>query len=96
LLSTDHLNSEVSNSINNGEDHLYEDSPEDELQIESNKQRKSVILHLLSQLKLGMDLSRVVLPTFVLEKRSLLEMYGDFLSHPEMFARLVLLWNLDW
>ncbi|KFP47145.1 Oxysterol-binding protein-related protein 11, partial [Cathartes aura] len=49
------------------------------------EEQRSVILHLLSQLKLGMDLTRVVLPTFILEKRSLLEMYADFMSHPDLF-----------
>lgn len=29
---------------------------------------------------------QVVLPTFILEKRSLLEMYADFMSHPELFV----------
>ncbi|XP_072015596.1 oxysterol-binding protein-related protein 11-like isoform X2 [Amphiura filiformis] len=52
------------------------------------EEHKSVILHLLSQLKLGMDLTRVVLPTFILEKRSLLEMYADFMAHPDMFVRI--------
>lgn len=28
---------------------------------------------------------QVVLPTFILEKRSLLEMYADFMSHPDLF-----------
>ncbi|XP_067116871.1 oxysterol-binding protein-related protein 11-like [Osmerus mordax] len=50
------------------------------------EEERSVILHLLSQLKLGMDLTRVVLPTFILEKRSLLEMYADFMSHPDIFV----------
>lgn len=27
----------------------------------------------------------MVLPTFILEKRSLLEMYADFMSHPDLF-----------
>ncbi|XP_014675045.1 PREDICTED: oxysterol-binding protein-related protein 11-like [Priapulus caudatus] len=49
---------------------------------------KSVILHLLSQLKLGMDLTRVVLPTFILEQRSLLEMFADFMGHPALFLRI--------
>lgn len=48
---------------------------------------KSVILHLLSQLKLGMDLTRVVLPTFILERRSLLEMFADYMAHPDQFLR---------
>ncbi|XP_066431386.1 oxysterol-binding protein-related protein 11 [Eleutherodactylus coqui] len=52
------------------------------------EEQRSVILHLLSQLKLGMDLTRVVLPTFILEKRSLLEMYADFLSHPDLFLSI--------
>ncbi|KAG8432155.1 hypothetical protein GDO86_016697 [Hymenochirus boettgeri] len=52
------------------------------------EEQRSIILHLLSQLKLGMDLTRVVLPTFILEKRSLLEMYADFLSHPDLFLSI--------
>ncbi|XP_047191098.1 oxysterol-binding protein-related protein 10-like isoform X2 [Scophthalmus maximus] len=50
--------------------------------------QRSVIIHLLSQLKLGMDLTRVVLPTFILEKRSLLEMYANFMAHPDMFLSI--------
>ncbi|XP_041476266.1 oxysterol-binding protein-related protein 9-like isoform X2 [Lytechinus variegatus] len=46
----------------------------------------SIITHLLSQVRLGMDLTKVVLPTFILETRSLLEMYADFFAHPELFA----------
>lgn len=49
-------------------------------------QNKSVIMHMLSQVRVGMDLTRIVLPTFILEKRSLLEMYAEFLSHPDLFA----------
>lgn len=47
----------------------------------------SVVTHLLSQVKLGMDLTKVVLPTFILERRSLLEMYADFFAHPDIFVR---------
>ena len=46
----------------------------------------SLISHLLSQVRLGMDLTKVVLPTFILEKRSLLEMYADFIAHPDIFV----------
>ncbi|GLH14142.1 Oxysterol-binding protein [Gryllus bimaculatus] len=52
------------------------------------EEHKSVILHLLSQLKLGMDLTRVVLPTFILERRSLLEMFADCMGHPDLFVRI--------
>lgn len=48
--------------------------------------QKSVILHLLSKLKLGMDLTQVVLPSFILEKRSLLEMFADCMGHPQLFV----------
>lgn len=55
---------------------------------ESVEEHKSVIMHLLSQVKLGMDLTKVVLPTFILERRSLLEMYADFLAHPDIFVKI--------
>ncbi|XP_013887065.1 oxysterol-binding protein-related protein 11 isoform X2 [Austrofundulus limnaeus] len=64
---------------------LFEDKEED---LGAVEEERSVILHLLSQLKLGMDLTRVVLPTFILEKRSLLEMYADFMSHPDLFIAI--------
>ncbi|KAL4624791.1 oxysterol-binding protein-related protein 10-like [Arapaima gigas] len=63
-----------------------EDNEEEDLGV--MEEHRSVILHLLSQLKLGMDLTRVVLPTFILEKRSLLEMYANFMAHPEMFLAI--------
>lgn len=47
----------------------------------------SVVSHLLSQVKIGMDLTKVALPTFILERRSLLEMYADYFAHPDMFVR---------
>ena len=42
------------------------------------EKHKSVVMHLLSRVKLEMDLMKVVLSTFILERRSLLEMYADF------------------
>ncbi|KAK7063163.1 Oxysterol-binding protein-related protein 10 [Halocaridina rubra] len=50
--------------------------------------QRSVIMHIISQLRLGMDLTRVTLPTFILERRSLLEMFADFLGHPDYFIRI--------
>lgn len=43
----------------------------------------NVLLALVAQLRPGMDLSRVALPTFVLEPRSMLERIGDSLGHAE-------------
>lgn len=33
---------------------------------------------------------QVVLPTFILERRSLLEMYADFFAHPDLFVRYLM------
>ncbi|XP_064477271.1 oxysterol-binding protein-related protein 11-like isoform X2 [Ornithodoros turicata] len=51
---------------------------------------KEDILQLLSTLKLGMDLTKVSLPSYVLEPRSLLEVYANFMSQSELF-----LWITD-
>ncbi|KAK9730988.1 Oxysterol-binding protein [Popillia japonica] len=66
-------------------DALYEDEVETDVQLES---QGSVIKHLLSQVKIGMDLTKVVLPTFILERRSLLEMYADYFAHPDIFVQI--------
>lgn len=51
---------------------------------------KSLLLQLIKAngLSMGMDLSRVVLPTFILEPRSLLEKLGDICIHPEILAAI--------
>lgn len=66
-------------------DALYEEDglEEDDLDM---KNQGSVITHLLSQVRIGMDLTKIVLPTFILERRSLLEMYADFFAHPDIFT----------
>ncbi|XP_043192017.1 oxysterol-binding protein-related protein 9-like isoform X2 [Amphibalanus amphitrite] len=61
---------------------------EEEGDLGSMEGHGSVVSHLLSQLRIGMDLTRVVLPTFILERRSLLEMYADFFSHSDLFASI--------
>ncbi|NXV87351.1 OSB11 protein, partial [Calonectris borealis] len=72
----------------NPDEELEDISDDKEDDLGAVEEQRSVILHLLSQLKLGMDLTRVVLPTFILEKRSLLEMYADFMSHPDLFIAI--------
>ena len=47
----------------------------------------SVISHLISQARLSMDLTKITLPTFILERRSFLEMLADFLAHPDEFVK---------
>lgn len=61
-----------------------EESDSDSMSMESHG---SVVAHLLSQVKIGMDLTKVVLPTFILERRSLLEMYADYFAHPDLFLK---------
>jgi hypothetical protein len=34
-----------------------------------------------------MDLTKITLPTFILERRSFLEMLADFLAHPDEFVK---------
>ncbi|XP_063700660.1 oxysterol-binding protein-related protein 9 [Culicoides brevitarsis] len=68
-------------------DAIYEDDNDnDDISMESHG---SVVTHLLSQVKIGMDLTKVVLPTFILERRSLLEMYADYFAHPDLFLKIV-------
>ncbi|KAJ2948400.1 hypothetical protein O0L34_g7638 [Tuta absoluta] len=68
-------------------DALYEDESDSDLG--SMENHGSVVTHLLSQVKIGMDLTKVVLPTFILERRSLLEMYADSFAHPDQFVKIV-------
>ncbi|XP_055380120.1 oxysterol-binding protein-related protein 9 isoform X2 [Condylostylus longicornis] len=79
----------ISSALTDGRldyDALYEDEDDTDLSMESHG---SVVSHLLSQVKIGMDLTKVVLPTFILERRSLLEMYADYFAHPDLFLRIV-------
>ncbi|CAB4020311.1 oxysterol-binding -related 10 isoform X3, partial [Paramuricea clavata] len=73
------------------EDEVEDDMKEDHeysLESENIEEHKSLILHLLSKLKLGMDLTKVPLPTFILEPRSLLEMFADFYGYPDLFLKI--------
>ncbi|XP_018419259.1 PREDICTED: oxysterol-binding protein-related protein 10 isoform X2 [Nanorana parkeri] len=70
------------------EDELTDTEDNEEEDLGVMEDQRGVILHLISQLKLGMDLTKVVLPTFILEKRSLLEMYANFMAHPDLFLSI--------
>lgn len=48
---------------------------------------KNQILNLLPNLKIGMDLTKINIPTFMLESRSLPEMYADYMAHPDLFLK---------
>ncbi|XP_020354728.1 oxysterol-binding protein-related protein 9 isoform X1 [Oncorhynchus kisutch] len=91
VLKRPNTNESLDSSMSNGTTDADQfDSHDDEAedQGESVEEHKSVIMHLLSQVRLGMDLTKVVLPTFILERRSLLEMYADFFAHPDLFVSI--------
>ncbi|XP_037373293.1 oxysterol-binding protein-related protein 5 isoform X2 [Talpa occidentalis] len=52
-----------------------------------SEENKSLLWVLLRQLRPGMDLSRVVLPTFVLEPRSFLDKLSDYYYHADLLSR---------
>lgn len=51
---------------------------------EIEEEPRNIILGMLSQVSIGMDLSKISFPTFVLEPRSLLERITDFMSHQDI------------
>lgn len=66
-----------------GEDKPPSDTEADETSI-LDENEGSIITHMVSQLRVGMDLSKVSFPTFVLEPRSMLERITDFMAHPDL------------
>ncbi|CAI2355791.1 unnamed protein product [Caenorhabditis sp. 36 PRJEB53466] len=56
---------------------------------EVGEENKSLIWTLLKQIRPGMDLSKVVLPTFILEPRSFLEKLADYYYHADLISEAV-------
>ncbi|CAJ0953725.1 unnamed protein product, partial [Mesorhabditis belari] len=50
------------------------------------EENKSLVWTLLKQVRPGMDLSKVVLPTFILEPRSFLEKLADYYYHADLLT----------
>ncbi|XP_015719674.1 oxysterol-binding protein-related protein 5 isoform X5 [Coturnix japonica] len=55
-----------------------------------SEENKNLMLILLKQLRPGMDLSRVVLPTFILEPRSFLNKLSDYYYHADLLSQAAL------
>uniref|UniRef100_A0A3Q3JKK1 Oxysterol-binding protein n=1 Tax=Monopterus albus TaxID=43700 RepID=A0A3Q3JKK1_MONAL len=53
-------------------------------------ENKGLIWGLLKQLRPGMDLSKVVLPTFILEPRSFLDKLSDYYYHADLLSQAAL------
>uniref|UniRef100_A0A6E8VGB9 PH domain-containing protein n=1 Tax=Anopheles coluzzii TaxID=1518534 RepID=A0A6E8VGB9_ANOCL len=74
----------------------YVHSPEEEFgaageQVEElPEEHKSLIWFLVKQVRPGMDLSKVVLPTFILEPRSFLDKLADSYYHADILSKAVL------
>nr|KAJ3422502.1 hypothetical protein HK105_007777 [Polyrhizophydium stewartii] len=49
---------------------------------------RNILMGIIAQLRKGMDLHRVTLPTFVLEPRSMCERITDFLAHQDLLTPL--------
>ncbi|CBX91384.1 hypothetical protein LEMA_P068920.1 [Plenodomus lingam JN3] len=73
--------SSIDESRHHGDEHT-----EDETVMDS--EQGSMLSHIISQLRPGADLSRVTLPTFILEPRSMLERITNFMAHPETLLPL--------
>lgn len=58
---------------------------------EMAEENKSLLWCLLKQVRPGMDLSKVVLPTFILEKRSFLEKITDYYYHCDILSSAALM-----
>ncbi|XP_031420208.1 oxysterol-binding protein-related protein 5 [Clupea harengus] len=52
-----------------------------------SEENKGLIWTLLKQLRPGMDLSKVVLPTFILEPRSFLDKLSDYYFHADLLSQ---------
>ncbi|XP_058720989.1 oxysterol-binding protein-related protein 8-like isoform X3 [Poecile atricapillus] len=57
---------------------------------EVSEENKSLIWTLLKQVRPGMDLSKVVLPTFILEPRSFLDKLSDYYYHADFLSEAAL------
>ncbi|KAK3725976.1 Oxysterol-binding protein OBPa [Vermiconidia calcicola] len=72
-----------SSSLSGGRGDSKEDSADEDETVVSSEQG-NVLQHIISQLRPGADLSRITLPTFILEPRSMLERITNFMAHPEI------------
>ncbi|KAF3050562.1 hypothetical protein E8E11_004729 [Didymella keratinophila] len=85
------LTGSARSSLDGPRDHGEEVTKEDETVVDAEQGSNgslAVLSHIISQLRPGADLSRVTLPTFILEPRSMLERITNFMAHPETLLPL--------
>jgi hypothetical protein len=59
---------------------------EEEEEATNGEETQGIITAMISELRIGMDLTRIAIPAAFLEPRSLLEMYADMNSYPQLFS----------
>lgn len=67
---------------------LYKGVSSDDTEVLEEDSR-SVLLQLLSQIRIGMDLTKILIPVHFLEPRSLLEKITDFVTHCDLITKYV-------
>ncbi|XP_036390764.1 oxysterol-binding protein-related protein 5-like isoform X1 [Megalops cyprinoides] len=75
--------------IEQGQEEMAEAGEASQMETVS-EENKGLIWTLLKQLRPGMDLSKVVLPTFILEPRSFLDKLSDYYYHADLLSQAVL------
>ena len=76
----------LTNYIMDGQEELGTVGKQTEVVAESNAK---FLWHILKQVRPGMDLSKVTLPTFILEPRSFLEKLADYYYHNDILSEAV-------
>lgn len=51
-------------------------------------ENKNLIFEILKQIKPGMEMSKIPLPAYILEPRSVLERISDMFTHPDLFGKI--------
>eukprot|EP01105_Mastigella_eilhardi_P008153 TRINITY_DN199_c0_g3_i1.p1 TRINITY_DN199_c0_g3~~TRINITY_DN199_c0_g3_i1.p1 ORF type:complete len:914 (+),score=234.39 TRINITY_DN199_c0_g3_i1:183-2924(+) len=67
--------------------HYVPEIPRPEMQVDQLEEGMGILLGIARQLRPGMDLSRVTLPTHILEPRSFLEKTTDYFAHLELLSQ---------
>lgn len=79
---------DITQAISNVKVEDMSSANEDDTEVLGDKQ-KNLILQVIGQLKVGMDLTKVLIPVDFLEDRSLLEKLTDLLTHCDIICKYV-------
>ena len=71
-----------------GEDYDFDNIDDEDFSEDIPPSEGSVVKFLLKQLHIGMSLSQITLPTFILEPRSTLERFTDWMAHADILRKI--------